>query len=90
MNPNLRHTLGNGGLATAFGLVVRDALSFGHTMERLFVAAIVVSLGISLAYYRDPVGLVLAAILYVVIRPLSVWLATLGTDTLPLRRLLIG
>ncbi|CAK8743781.1 hypothetical protein SODG_006917 [Sodalis praecaptivus] len=90
MNPNRRHTLGNGGLATAVGLVVGDALSFGDTVERLLAAAIVVALGISLAYHWDPMGLVLAAILFVVIRPLSVWLATLGTDTPPLRRLLIG
>lgn len=90
VNPNQRHTLGKGGLATAVGLVVGDALSFGDTVERLFAAAIVVALGISLAHHWDPQGLVLAAILFVVIRPLAVWLATLGTRTPPLRRLMIG
>lgn len=64
VNPNRRHTLGSGGLATAVGLVVGDALSFGDTVERLFAAAIVVALGISLAHHWDPQGLVLAAILF--------------------------
>lgn len=90
VNPNRRHTLGNGGLATAVGLVVGDALSFGDTVKRLFAAAIVVALGISLTHDWDPQGLVLAAILFLVIRPLAVWLATLGTRTPPLRRLMIG
>lgn len=90
VNPNRRHDLAEGELAKSVGLVVSDALSFGDTVERLFAAAIVVALGVTLAQHWDPMGLVLAAILFIVIRPLAVWVTTLGTRSPPMHRLMIG
>lgn len=90
VNPNQRHTQENAGPAQSMGLVVSDALSFGDTMERLLAAAIVIVLGLTLAMHWEPMGLLLAAILFLVIRPLSVYLATVGTDAPRMRRVLIG
>jgi NhaP-type Na+/H+ or K+/H+ antiporter len=53
-------------------------------------AALVLLLGAAFARYWHPAGAGLAALLFVVVRPLSVYLATMGSG-LPLsRRLLIG
>lgn len=70
--------------------MVSDALSFGDTIERLFAAAIIIVLGVTLAQHWNVTGLLLAALLFFAIRPLSVWLATLGVDTPPLQRATIG
>ncbi len=67
-----------------------DALSFGDTIERLFAAAIIIVLGITLAQHWNPNGLLLAALLFAVIRPLSVWIATAGMKTPGLQRATIG
>ena len=76
--------------ANSIGLMVGDALSFGDTIERLFAAGIVTVLGITLAEHWEPMGLVFAALLFIVIRPLSVYITTLGVRVPRGRRLMIG
>ncbi|WP_411705631.1 cation:proton antiporter [Edaphovirga cremea] len=90
VNPNQRHTLAGKEPAKSMGLVVGDALSFGDTIERLFAAAIVIVLGITLSMHWDPMGLLLAAILFFVIRPIAVYLSTVGTRTPHAQKLMIG
>ncbi|WP_410013040.1 cation:proton antiporter [Sodalis sp. C49] len=90
VNPNQRHESGASGPLRSVGLVVSDALSFGDTMERLFAAGIVIVLGVTLALHWDPMGLVLAAIVFLLVRPLAVYAATIGSGTPRLHRVLIG
>lgn len=90
INPNMRHASGEAGPLRSVGLVVSDALSFGDTMERLFAAGIVIVLGITLALHWDPMGLAMAAILFVLVRPAAVYVATIGSQTPRLHRALIG
>jgi NhaP-type Na+/H+ or K+/H+ antiporter len=58
---------------TAAGATVAEALALGHTIERLFEAALVVLVGAALVTHWDVRGLVLAALLMGVIRPLTAW-----------------
>jgi len=89
VNPNVR-AIGDGGLVKSVGLVVSDALFFGDTIERLLAAGMVIVLGITLADHWNSYGLLLALILFFIVRPLAVWLATIGTGMPRIRRLLIG
>lgn len=57
----------------AAGATVAEALALGHTVERLFEAGLVVLVGAALATHWDVRGLVLAALLLGVIRPLAAW-----------------
>lgn len=90
VNPHIRHEVGETNPANAVGLVVGDALSFGDTVERLFAAGIIIVLGITLAQHWDPQGLLMAALLFIVIRPVSVWIATVGMKAPRGQRLIIG
>ncbi|RWR02307.1 sodium:proton antiporter [[Pantoea] beijingensis] len=90
VNINQRHHYAGEGLTKSVGLVVGDALSFGDTVERLLAAVMVVVLGITLAHHWDLTGLLLAAILFIVIRPLAVYIATMGSKMPSGRRMLIG
>jgi len=90
VNPNARHQTDQTHPARSAGLVVSDALSFGDTIERLFAAAIIIVLGVTLAQHWNTTGLWLAALLFFAIRPLSVWLATVGTPAPGLQRATIG
>jgi len=90
VNPHVRHEVGETNPANAVGLVVGDALSFGDTVERLFAAGIIIVLGITLAQHWDPQGLIMAAVLFVVIRPAAVWIATTGMKAPRGQRLIIG
>ncbi|MDV5139737.1 sodium:proton antiporter [Chimaeribacter arupi] len=90
VNPNQRHTIDTVGPAHSVGLVVGDALAFGDIMERIFAAAIVIVLGITLAQHWDFQGLLMAAVLFLVIRPVSVWIVSIGTGIPSLRRWLLG
>ena len=76
--------------ATSAGMVMSDALSFGATLERLMAAGLVVLLGAAFARYWHAQGAVLALVLFVGVRPLSVYLATIGSGLPRTRRLLIG
>lgn len=90
INPHIRHEEGETTPASSAGLIVGDALSFGDTVERLLAAIIIIVLGVTLAQHWDPQGLLMAALLFVVIRPLSVWIVTMGTKTPPRQRLALG
>ncbi|MGD8163947.1 cation:proton antiporter [Pantoea sp. FN0307] len=91
VNPNQRHVQQQDYTpAHTVGLVVGDALSFGDTVERLLAALMVVVLGVTLALHWNSTGLLLAAILFLFIRPLAVWIATIGTGIPVGRRILIG
>ncbi|HEY4292920.1 cation:proton antiporter [Luteibacter sp.] len=72
------------------GWVVSDALSFGETIERLIAVALVLAVGIAVVPAVNWHGLMLAVVLLLVIRPLSVWLATIRSRAPWQRRLLIG
>lgn len=57
---------------TAAGVVIREILSFGHTLERSLEVLLVTLLGALLALHWDWRALPLAVALFCVIRPLSV------------------
>lgn len=76
--------------AASVGLMVSDAISFGDTLERLISAGTVFLIGLVLANYWSPNGLLLGAVLFVVIRPVSVYLCTIGGGLPRPRRLLMG
>ncbi|MCG8708027.1 cation:proton antiporter, partial [Brenneria sp. 4F2] len=90
VNPHIRHEPRATNPASSVGLVVGDALSFGDMVERLFAAAIIIVLGVTLAQHWDPMGLLLAALLFLIIRPASVWIATLGMQVPGEQRLVLG
>lgn len=90
VNPNRRHTSDGEGPVKSVGLVVSDALSFGDTMERLFAAGIVLLLGVTLAMHWQAMGLLMAAIVFLIVRPVSVFVATIGTGVPRLHRAMIG
>ncbi|WP_416411216.1 cation:proton antiporter [Pantoea sp. App145] len=90
VNPNQRLAHGGSGMVKSVGLVVGDALSFGDTIERLLAAAMMVVLGITLAHHWNLTGIGLALLLFVLVRPLAVWITTLGCGLPLARRLLIG
>lgn len=74
---------------TAAGATVAEALALGHTVERLFEASLVVLVGVALATHWDVRGLVLAALLVGVIRPLAAWVMLAPAPvTLPQRALM--
>lgn len=90
VNPNQRVRQSGGGMVKSVGLVIGDALSFGDTVERLLAAALMVVLGITLAHHWNPMGIGLALLLFIVVRPLAVWLTTWRCEMPRARRLLIG
>jgi NhaP-type Na+/H+ or K+/H+ antiporter len=90
VNPNERATAEAEHPAQAVGWVVSDALSFGETMERLIGAAMVFLVGVAVLPYFSPEGALFAAALFFVIRPVAVWLSTIGSGAPWQRRLLFG
>lgn len=90
VNPNRREGDEAEQPAASVGMVVSDALSFGDTLERLIAFALVLLAGVACARYWSLDGVILAAVLFVLIRPLSVAVALLGSIAPPPRRLLIG
>lgn len=90
VNPNERTTAEAEHPAQAVGWVVSDALSFGETMERLIGAAMVFLAGIAVLPYFTFEGALFAVALFFVIRPLAVWIATVGSGAPWQRRLLFG
>ena len=91
VNPNKRLAhQGDNNMVKSIGFVVGDALSFGDTIERLLAAGMMVVLGVTLAQHWNIYGVLIGLVLFVVVRPLAVWLVTLRAG-LPLgQRLLIG
>jgi NhaP-type Na+/H+ or K+/H+ antiporter len=90
VNPNRRERDDADQPAASVGLVVSDALSFGDTLERLIAFALVLLAGVACARYWSIDGLILAGLLFVLIRPLAVGIALLGSTAPAPRRLLIG
>lgn len=90
VNPNERHNLKSNGPVKSVGLVVGDAISFGNTLERLFAAAIVIVLGITLAQHWDPRGIYLGLLLFCIIRPATVYAFSFCSNIPRSRRILIG
>ncbi|RAN81754.1 sodium:proton antiporter [Bacillus sp. SRB_336] len=90
VNPNRRERDAAEQPAASVGLLVSDALSFGDTLERLIAFALVLLAGMMCARYWSLDGVILAGLLFVVIRPLSAWIALSGSSAPPVRRLLIG
>jgi NhaP-type Na+/H+ or K+/H+ antiporter len=76
--------------AASMGMVVSDALSFGDTLERLIAAALVFLLGAAFASYWLASGILVALMLFVIVRPAAVCLTTIGSHIPLTRRLLIG
>ncbi|EIL93222.1 cation:proton antiporter [Rhodanobacter spathiphylli] len=74
----------------SMGMVVSDALSFGDALERLIAAALVFLLGAAFANHWHPAATLLALLLFAVVRPLAIWLATIGSQIPRSRRLLLG
>lgn len=74
----------------AVGHVVAEALTFGSVMEHLLGPLLVLLLGIALARHWEPQAMVLAGVLFVLIRPLATWLSTIGMGLNWRRRLLLG
>jgi NhaP-type Na+/H+ or K+/H+ antiporter len=90
VNPNQRDEVALEQPSATIGLVVSDALSFGDTLERLLAVGMVLIVGIACSGGWSGEGALMAAILFVAIRPLSVWIATIGARMPPVRRLLAG
>lgn len=59
----------------AAGVLVGETLVFGETLERLLEVVLVVLVGILLAPHASPVGMAVAAALFLVIRPAAVGIA---------------
>jgi hypothetical protein len=90
INPHLRHAIEQRSPLKSMGLLIGDALSFGDTIERLFAAAIVIVLGVTLAQHWEFMGLILAFILFFIIRPLAVYLSTWRSSYSRQQRILFG
>jgi NhaP-type Na+/H+ or K+/H+ antiporter len=90
VRPNERSTAGNDHPVQTVGWVVSDALSFGDTIERLIGALLVFVVGVAVLPAFSWTGALVALVLFLGIRPASVWLSTVR-DGLPWqRRLLLG
>ncbi len=90
INPNRRDSDSADHPAASVGLVVSDALSFGDTLERLIASALVLLAGVACARYWSVEGVLMAAVLFLLVRPVSVWIGMLGSKAPQSRRLLIG
>lgn len=90
VNPNQRNEVALEQPSATIGLVVSDALSFGDTLERLLAVGMVLLVGIACSSGWSGDGALMALLLFVAIRPLSTWIATIGARMPPVRRLLAG
>ena len=90
VNPNQREKNDAEQPATSVGMVVSDALSFGDTLERLIASGLVFLVGVACARYWSLDGAIMAALLFVLVRPVSVWISMIGSKAPKPRRLLIG
>jgi NhaP-type Na+/H+ or K+/H+ antiporter len=76
--------------AVAAGVLVAETISFGDTAERLLEVLLVVLVGVLLASYWDPRGILLALVVFLFIRPLAAYLLLAGTPTSAAQRWLMG
>jgi len=70
----------------AAGVTISEALAFGHTLERILEALTVLLIGAALATHWDVRGVVLALVLFVVIRPAAAWMCLLAAPVSPSQR----
>lgn len=90
VNPNARSRSEVKHPAQSVGWVVSDALSFGETAERLIGAGLVLVVGIATVPILSLRGVMVAAGLMLVARPVAIWMATWRSPAPWRRRLLIG
>lgn len=90
VNPHTRHAIDNKSPVKLVGLLIGDALSFGDTVERLLAAGLVIILGVTLAQHWNVQAILLALILFVLIRPTAVYLATWRSGKSRQQRLSMG
>lgn len=90
VNPHMRHALNESSPIKSMGLVIGDALSFGDTVERLFAAVLVIVLGVTLSQHWDTSALLLALLIFCVIRPLAVFMVTWRSQNSWLQRASLG
>lgn len=76
--------------AVAAGVLVAEVFSFGDTLERMLEVLLVVIVGISLASHWNARGLMLAAALIVIVRPVATLLLLAHSPTTRLQRVLLG
>lgn len=76
VNPLLRISNAQSGKAHSIGWIVGDALMLGDTLERYLAAAMMITLGITISQHWDADGLLMAALLFLLIRPLAVLVTT--------------
>lgn len=76
--------------ATASGVVVSEIISFGDTIERLMEVAMVVLVGVCIGVFWDWRAVVLAAAIFVVMRPAAVFLFLIRTPTGRYQRIMMG
>lgn len=76
--------------AVAAGVLVAETMSFGGTVERVLEVALVTALGASLSHHWDSRALLVAAVLFCVVRPLSCVAMLAGPTTSRVQRWMIG
>jgi NhaP-type Na+/H+ or K+/H+ antiporter len=76
--------------AVAAGVLVAETISFGGTAERVLEVTLVTAVGASLGHHWDSRALVIAAVLFCVVRPLSSVSLLSRTATSARQRWLIG
>ena len=76
--------------AVAAGVLVSETLSFGDTIERLVEFSVIVAVGVALVPHWDARALVVAGVLFLVVRPLATLLCLIPTPTTRHQRWLIG
>jgi sodium/hydrogen antiporter len=74
----------------AAGVLVAETISFGDTAERLLEVLLVVLVGVLLSSHWDPRSILLALLLFLVIRPLATWILLAGTPTTKAQRWLMA
>ena len=76
--------------AVAAGVLVSETISFGGTLERLLELTLVTLVGAAVGSYWDSRALLIAAVLFFALRPLTTYLLLRGTGTSPLQKVMIG
>ncbi|MDF3069593.1 MAG: sodium/hydrogen exchanger family protein [Polyangiaceae bacterium] len=76
--------------AVAAGVLVAETMSFGSTVERILEVVLVTLVGVAVGSYWDARALLVALLLFCVVRPLATYLLLARTKTSPLQRLLVG
>ena len=76
--------------AVASGLVVRDVLTFGETLERLMSVFVTVIVGVLVSTQWDWRGVALAAVLFLVIRPVASAIGLIGAPLHARQKLMVA